>query len=129
MVSRYAFVIRSQDSLHRAPAWRSGHGTATEETDETAPEEQWADPASSTAAIPIVGIGASAGGSESFTHLLQGIPVTTGLAFVLVQHLDPTHESILPELLSRVTRMPVQRVRDGMVVETNQIYVSLPTST
>ncbi len=94
----------------------------------TAPEVQSADPVLPAGAFPIVGIGASAGGLESFTHLLQEIPVTTGLAFVLVQHLDPSHESMLPELLSRVTRMPVQQVRHGMVVEPNKIYVSPPNA-
>jgi two-component system CheB/CheR fusion protein len=75
-----------------------------------------------------VGIGASAGGLEAFTQLLQHIPVATGLAFVLVQHLDPTHESMLPELLSRVTKIPVQQVRKGMIVEPNHIYVTPPNA-
>ena len=90
------------------------------------PDVQPTDPTSSSAAFPIVGIGASAGGLEAFTQLLQEIPVATGLAFVLVQHLDPTHESMLPELLSRVTKMPVQHVQTGMVVEPNRIYVTPP---
>src|SRR5215475_4815758 len=72
------------------------------------PETPSPEPSSPIGAFPIVGIGASAGGLEAFTQLLQHIPVTTGLAFVLVQHLDPTHESMLPELLSRVTKIPVQ---------------------
>jgi two-component system, chemotaxis family, CheB/CheR fusion protein len=100
-------------------------------TQPAAPAVEWADPdeslpepSSATAAFPIVGIGASAGGLESFTQLLHQIPITTDLAFVLVQHLDPTHESMLPELLSRVTKMSVQRVRDGMVVEPNKVYVA-----
>jgi two-component system, chemotaxis family, CheB/CheR fusion protein len=92
----------------------------------TAPEELVPSLSSSSTAFPIVGIGASAGGLEAFTLLLQQVPVTTGLALVLVQHLDPSHESMLPELLSRVTKMPVQQVRDGMVVEPNQIYVAPP---
>jgi two-component system, chemotaxis family, CheB/CheR fusion protein len=86
------------------------------------------EPSSSTSAFPIVGIGASAGGLEAFTQLLQELPVTTGLAFVLVQHLDPTHESMLPELLSRVTKMPVQQVQKGMTVEPNHIYVTPPNA-
>src|SRR4030095_1986583 len=57
--------------------------------------------------FPVVGIGASAGGLEAFKQLLDHLPIDTGMAFVLVQHLDPTHESILTELLSRSTRMPV----------------------
>ena len=51
--------------------------------------------------FPVVGVGASAGGLEAFRQLLERLPVDTGMAFVLVQHLDPTHESILAELLSR----------------------------
>jgi chemotaxis response regulator CheB len=66
------------------------------------------EPSSSSAAFPIVGIGASAGGLKALTQLLQELPVSTDLAFVLVQHLHPTHKSMLPELLSRVTRIPVQ---------------------
>ena len=73
-----------------------------------------------------MGIGASAGGLETFTQLLQQLPVTTGLAFVLMQHLDPNHESLLPELLARSTKMPVEQVRSGMVVEPNKIYVAPP---
>ncbi|HEX2524214.1 MAG TPA: chemotaxis protein CheB, partial [Terriglobia bacterium] len=57
--------------------------------------------------FPIVGIGASAGGLEALTSLLQALPVDTGLAFVIIQHLDPKHESMLPDILARSTRMPV----------------------
>src|SRR5260221_419494 len=57
--------------------------------------------------FPIVGIGASAGGLEAITQLLSSLPTETGMAFVVVQHLDPRHESRLPELLGRATRMPV----------------------
>ncbi len=55
----------------------------------------------------IVGIGASAGGLEAFIRLLKKLPGDTGMAFVLVQHLDPNHKSILTEILSRTTSMPV----------------------
>src|SRR2546428_1396586 len=72
---------------------------------------------------PVVGIGASAGGLEAFRQLLKHLPVDTGMAFVLVQHLDPTHESILTELLSRSTKMPVSEVRDGTAVEPDHLYV------
>jgi two-component system CheB/CheR fusion protein len=73
--------------------------------------------------FPVVGIGASAGGLEAFTQLLQALPPDTGMAFVLVLHLDPKHESMLAPILSRVTSMPVKEVEDGMVVEPNHIYV------
>ena len=56
---------------------------------------------------PIVGVGASAGGLEAFTQLLENLPVDTGMALVFVQHLAASHESILTELLSKATSMPV----------------------
>src|SRR3954447_16292878 len=59
-------------------------------------------------AFSIVGIGASAGGYEAFVQLLEHLPEDTGMAFVLVQHLDPKHESKLSELLSRSTRLALQ---------------------
>ncbi len=78
--------------------------------------------------IPIVGIGASAGGLEAFTELLRFLPVDTGMAYVLVQHLAPTHKSLLTELLARVTPMHVREARDGLVVEANQVYVIPPNT-
>src|SRR5258708_15101761 len=77
---------------------------------------------------PVVGIGASAGGLEAFTRLLAHLPATTGMAYVFVQHLDPTHASLLPGLLARVTTMPVREITDGMRVEPNQVYVLPPNS-
>src|SRR5579872_254034 len=79
-------------------------------------------------AFPIVGIGASAGGFEAFSELLKTLPEKTGMAFVLVQHLDPTHSSVLSEILSRVTKIPVVEVTDGMKVLPNRIYV-IPANT
>lgn len=76
----------------------------------------------------VVGIGASAGGLEAFTQLFTHLPDNTGMAFVLVQHLDPSHRSLLAELLSRTTRMPVVEVEDGMVLEVNRVYVIPPNS-
>lgn len=78
--------------------------------------------------FPIVGIGASAGGLEAFTQLLDHLSSDTGMAYVLVQHLDPKHESILTELLSRATKMPVSQVKDGMPVEPNHVYVIPPNT-
>jgi len=74
----------------------------------------------------IVGVGASAGGLEAFTQLLKSLPDDTGMAFVLVQHLAPTHASSLADILSRATNMPVAEVEDGMRVEPNRIYVIPP---
>lgn len=76
--------------------------------------------------FPIVGIGASAGGLEAFTELLRFLPVDTGMAYVFVQHLTPTHESLLTDLLARATQMPVSEVRESMVVEADHVYVIPP---
>ncbi|HKQ79381.1 MAG TPA: chemotaxis protein CheB, partial [Blastocatellia bacterium] len=78
--------------------------------------------------VAVVGVGASAGGLEAFIRLLKQLPVDTGMAFVLVMHLDPQHESILSELLARNTPMPVSEVEDGMPIAPNHIYV-IPRNT
>ncbi|HVT37591.1 MAG TPA: chemotaxis protein CheB [Gemmatimonadaceae bacterium] len=74
----------------------------------------------------MVGVGASAGGLEAFTELLSALPSDTGLAFVLVQHLDPVHESALTHLLARATTMPVQEVTNNLRVEIDQVYIIPP---
>jgi two-component system CheB/CheR fusion protein len=76
--------------------------------------------------FPITGVGASAGGLEAFTELLSHLPDDTGMAFVLVQHLDPTHESHLTELLSKVSTMPIAEVKDKTRVRANHVYVIPP---
>ena len=76
--------------------------------------------------FPVVGVGASAGGLSAYTKLLKNLPVDTGMAFVLVQHLDPKHLSMLPELLGRATLMPVVEIKDGTRVEPNHVYVMPP---
>ena len=78
--------------------------------------------------FPIVGIGASAGGLEAFTQLLRHLPGQTGVAFVLIQHLAPQHESMLTGLLARSSAMPVTEVKDGMRVEPNHVYVIPPNA-
>src|SRR5580700_11393736 len=82
----------------------------------------------SSGLFPIVGIGASAGGLEAFSELLRHLPEKTGMAFVLVQHLDPTHGSMLKDILSRTTTIPVTEVTDGLVVAPDHIYV-IPANT
>jgi two-component system CheB/CheR fusion protein len=74
-------------------------------------------------AIPVAGIGASAGGLEVFRLLLADLPADTGLAIVFVQHLDPKRHSMLAEILARATTMPVSEAADGMPVEANHVYV------
>jgi two-component system CheB/CheR fusion protein len=73
-------------------------------------------------------LGASAGGLEAFQTFLSATPADSGLAFVLVQHLDPNHESMLAELLSRRTDMPVRQVTDGTAIEPNNVYLIPPNA-
>ena len=78
--------------------------------------------------LPIVGIGASAGGLAAFEAFFSGMPadIDPGMAFVLVQHLAPDHESILTDLIRRYTRMQVFEVQDGMTVQPNCAYIIPP---
>src|SRR5262245_32095578 len=71
--------------------------------------------------VVIVGVGASAGGLEAFSQLLQALPRDPGFGMVLVQHLAPQHESALPTLLSGKTNMPVVQAKEGMLVEPNHV--------
>jgi two-component system CheB/CheR fusion protein len=94
---------------------RPGKGPADESHDET-----------KAVAFPVVAIGASAGGLAAFTELLKALPAESGMAFVLIQHLEPRHESALTLLLSKATSMPVVEVSNGMAVEANHVYVIPP---
>jgi len=80
----------------------------------------------SSTEFPVVGIGASAGGFEAIRQLIGVFPPDTGMALVIIQHLDPTHESLADELLARLTPMPVRQATDGMLVEPNRIYLIPP---
>jgi len=84
-------------------------------------------PASTAANLfPIIGIGASAGGLEALEHFLSHVPQNSGLAFVIVQHLSPTRQGIMPELLQRCTAMKVIQVKDRTRVQPNGVYVIPP---
>ena len=76
--------------------------------------------------FPIVGIGASAGGLEALELFLQNVPVGSGMAFVIVQHLDPTHKGMLAELLQRATPMKVTQIKDRTPVQPDCVYVIPP---
>ena len=78
--------------------------------------------------FPIVGIGASAGGLDAYAQLLRHLPPDTGMGFVLVQHLDPRHESRLTDLLARATQMPVIEASHGLAVQPNHVYVIPPNA-
>ncbi len=92
-----------------------------------APKRAAAKPDASPAeSFPVVGIGASAGGLEAFEEFFAKMPPDSGMAFVLVPHLDPSHASMMSDLLRRVTRMPVDEAKDGMPVQANHVYVIPP---
>jgi two-component system CheB/CheR fusion protein len=76
--------------------------------------------------LHIVGMGSSAGGLEAFEEFFKNMPPDTGLAFVLVPHLDPTHKGLMPELLQRFTQMNVVQAEDQMKVEPDHIYIIPP---
>jgi two-component system CheB/CheR fusion protein len=76
--------------------------------------------------FPIVGIGASAGGLEALELFLKNVPVRSGMAFVIVQHLDPTHKGMLAELLQRGTAMKVMQIKDHTRVRPDCVYVIPP---
>jgi two-component system, chemotaxis family, CheB/CheR fusion protein len=91
-----------------------------------ASKEKSSDPASTQ--FPIVGIGASAGGLEALDEFLANVPPDSGMAFVVIQHLDPTQKGMLPELLQRTTAMKVWQVKDRMRVKPNCVYVIPPNT-
>ncbi len=80
------------------------------------------------AVCPIVGLGASAGGLVAFTQLLKELPVDTGFGFVVVQHLDPLHQSALAQLLARATAMPVREAANNLRVLANHVYIIPPNA-
>jgi two-component system CheB/CheR fusion protein len=95
-----------------------------EEVRPPTPEDQGAD--LSVSSFPIIGIGASAGGLQALEAFFDNMPSENGMAFVIVQHLDPNRESILADLLQRHTAMHVVQVNDGMQVQPNNVYVVPP---
>ena len=114
----------------REPRRRSNAGTPRRTLRPRArPAPDPDEPAAAGSPFPVVGIGASAGGLEAFSRLFERLPATTGMAFVVVQHLDPTHESALVDLLSRSTAMPVAEAADGVRVAPNHVYVIPPNAT
>ncbi|MHB8997838.1 MAG: chemotaxis protein CheB [Armatimonadota bacterium] len=113
----------------------------TEDPGTSLPEETVGVPAAETEALPpapesepqlpflIVALGASAGGLAPLKAFFQAMPCDSGIAFVVIQHLDPEHESLMAELLQQQTSMPVVQVTDSMPVEVNRIHVIAPGTT
>ncbi|HLG88992.1 MAG TPA: chemotaxis protein CheB, partial [Alphaproteobacteria bacterium] len=85
-------------------------------------------PPSGSNDFPVVGIGASAGGLDACGKLMDALPAGNGMAFILVQHLDPTHESMMVDLLAGHTAMTVRQAEDGMAIEHDHLYVIPPAT-
>ncbi|WP_321288786.1 PAS domain S-box protein [uncultured Sunxiuqinia sp.] len=85
-------------------------------------------PAENIQVLPVVGIGASAGGLEALERFFVNIPSNTGAAFVIIQHLDPNHKSILADLIKRYTKMEVLQIIDGVEVMPDTVYIIPPGS-
>jgi two-component system CheB/CheR fusion protein len=111
-------TARGSDKTDAGPADASGQSVAATPASTVTQE--------SPLSFNIVGIGASAGGIEALSQLLQALPVDTGMAFVIVQHLDPSHSSMLAEILGRRTSMAVVECADMTPIETNHVYVIPP---
>ena len=78
--------------------------------------------------FPVVGIGASAGGLDAFLQLFHGLPATTGMGFVVIQHMDPSKESLLADILARSVKLPIVAVKDGMPIRPDRIHVIPPNT-
>ena len=94
-----------------------------DDQDDLPDRQPGSDGGKATVPFPIVAIGASAGGLDAFRKFLEAMPADSGMAFLLIQHLDPNHESLMAELLERFTTMPVVTAANLMQLEPNTVYV------
>ncbi|CAM3577548.1 chemotaxis protein CheB [Deinococcus frigens] len=76
--------------------------------------------------LVVVGIGGSAGALDGYERFFLSLPVDSGMAYVVVPHLDPRHRGLMPEILQRCTSMPVVQVEDGVRVQPDHVYVIPP---
>ena len=109
----------AKQKVRASPAGKKQRGAALSKSQALEPVTQGVN-------FPVVCVGASAGGLEAFTQLLQRLPADSGMAFVLVQHLHPEYESALTDILPRVTSMPITEAADGMAIEPDHVYVIPP---
>src|SRR6185437_12518266 len=112
-----------QRAAKRKSQKRRRHATARRSDENVAPNF------GANGTSPIVAMGASAGGLEALERFLSRMPADSGLALVLVPHLDARHKSVMTELLQRYTHMPVVAISDGMAVEPNRVHVIPPNGT
>jgi chemotaxis response regulator CheB len=88
-----------------------------------------ASPKRASVDFPVVALGASAGGLDAFKKFFDALPTNSGMAFVLIQHLDPTHESLMVDLLAGHTPMKVLQATDGMLLARDHVYLIPPGPT
>ncbi len=105
----------SKDTLHSSPAPQVD-----------AKKSKTPSPKASTTRFPIVGIGVSAGGLEVLKEFFENVPENSGMAYVVIQHLDPHHVSVMPELMQRTTSMKVLQVSDRLQIKPNHVYIIPP---
>ncbi|MGI9134110.1 MAG: chemotaxis protein CheB, partial [Rhodoferax sp.] len=120
---------KSSPPIRRTKATQSGAARpARKATPEagSSPTQRSAERGKPVNVFPIVGVGASAGGLEALEQFFKGVPLSCGMAFVVVQHLDPTHKGIMVELLQRSTTMPVLQATERMRVVPDHVYVIPP---
>jgi two-component system, chemotaxis family, CheB/CheR fusion protein len=115
-----AHMAKRPSTRKARPQRRKSAGRAKAEGDAGLPERQ---------TCPIVGMGASAGGLEAFEKFLGHTPPDSGMAYVMVPHLDARHPSAMTELLQRYTKMKVVEITDGMTAEPNRVHVIPPDGT
>jgi len=129
-ISSEGLEIEGKSHFRKGAIMTAGKRAKAKASDAThnakAIEEQEIVEKEAAAGFPIVGIGASAGGLEALELFLANVPENSGMAFVIVQHLDPTHKGLLVELLQRGTAMPVVQVKDRMRIKPNCVYVIAP---
>jgi len=90
------------------------------------PAKEKKKPAKIENTFPVVGIRASAGGLEDFEKFFNNVPADSGMAFIVVTYLDPTHVSLMPDLMQRCTALKIVQVKEGMKVEQDNVYVIPP---
>ncbi|MEA3213742.1 MAG: two-component system, chemotaxis family, CheB/CheR fusion protein [Chthoniobacter sp.] len=114
--------------MARQPSPRSGRAAPAKIERKGRAPKAAPKPADETAPLGVVGIGGSAGGFESLMQVLGELTENTGLAFVVLQHLDPNHVSHLADLASRATHMPVAEIQDGVTIKPDSVYVLPPNA-
>jgi two-component system CheB/CheR fusion protein len=120
---------RSAKAAHQLKSTLKARGKAKEGIKGALRPEQCSDRGQAkTNSFLVVGVGASAGGLEAFTQLLSALPPKPGMAFILIQHLDPQHHSMLADILSRTSKMPIHEAKDGVTVQPDCIYVIPPNT-